>query len=298
MRRMILLPLLLGLVLFPHPAHSEVVKLKNQSTDRCLNIHRGRHDFEGGPVTSYSCADTPDQEWELSRRGGIVKLKNRSTDRCLNIHRGRHDYQGAPVTSYSCAETPDQEWELFRLSNGSVKLQNRATGRFLNIHRGEHDFEGGPVTSYSCADTPDQEWELIRLTGGPDCRIVEAVGEAESDDIVEQLNDEVEGETRRISRRKTLRINRIQSITFEGCEAEVKANVTLKRKIRRDGHGPAILKATITSVDLTKDIICMDRGRVTSVQLSRTTRLGEAVYRWIANKVLPSERCFGATAPC
>ena len=41
------------------------VKLNNQSTDRCLNIHSGQHDFEGGPVTSYTCADTTDQEWIL-----------------------------------------------------------------------------------------------------------------------------------------------------------------------------------------------------------------------------------------
>lgn len=143
----------------------EVIKLKNQSTERCLNIHGGRADREGGPVTSYTCAKTKDQEWRLIRRkNGYVKLKNRRTGRCLNVH-GGDDRQGGRVTSYSCANTPDQEWELIRLSGSKVKLRNRRSNRCLNIHRGQHDYEGGPATVYSCANTPDQEWRLI-FAGG------------------------------------------------------------------------------------------------------------------------------------
>lgn len=143
---------------------SRPVKLQNERTGRYLNIHRGRHDYEGAPVTAYSPAETPDQEWGLTYLpNGRVKLKNESTDRCLNIHRGEHDFEGGPVTSYSCADTPDQEWQLNRLSDGRVKLRNASTGRCLNIHGGRHDFDGAPVTSYSCADTPDQEWTLEYL---------------------------------------------------------------------------------------------------------------------------------------
>lgn len=143
---------------------SRPVKLQNERTGRCLNIHRGRHDYEGAPVTAYSPAETPDQKWGLTYLpNGRVKLKNASTGRCLNIHRGAHDFEGGPVTSYSCADTPDQQWRLYRISNGRVKLRNESTGRCLNIHGGRHDYEGAPVTSYSCADTPDQKWKLENL---------------------------------------------------------------------------------------------------------------------------------------
>lgn len=167
MIRTALLSVVLSILIIPSVLQGQgIVKLENESTDRCLNIHRGQHDYEGGPVTSYSCADTKDQEWKLKRlEDGNLRLKNRSTKRCLNIHRGRHDYRGAPVTSYSCADTPDQEWELTHLSNGNVKLRNIGTGRCLNIHRGEHDYQGAPVTAYSCADTPDQEWEISYVGG-------------------------------------------------------------------------------------------------------------------------------------
>lgn len=97
-------------------AKSRLVKLRNESTGRYLNIHRGNHDFEGAPVTVYSPAETPDQEWGLTYLpNGRVTLKNEGTGRCLNIHRGEHDYEGAPVTSYSCADTPDQNWQLENL---------------------------------------------------------------------------------------------------------------------------------------------------------------------------------------
>jgi len=285
-----------GWMAAPAPAGAaEVIKLENAGTERCLNIHRGRHDFQGAPVTSYSCASTRDQRWELIRlRNGYVKLRNQGTGRCLNIHRGRHDYQGAPVTSYSCADTPDQEWDLMYLSNGRVKLRNLGSGRCLNIHRGRHDFEGGPATSYSCANTPDQEWSLTHVSGGVSCRLVGSLGRGMADEIVEELNREVAGEVHRINRRKSLRINRVLDVAFNGCEARVRADVTLKRKIRRNAHGPITMAARIVHLDLREQVLCLDKARVSSVKLSRTTRLGEAMYRWVANKVMPSRRCFSS----
>lgn len=162
--------IILGVVFFAGLSSNTVIagaiQLQSQATGRCLNIHGGKHDHEGGPVTSYSCARTPDQRWKLIRlANGNVKLKNKRTGRCLNIHGGRHNFDGAPVTSYSCADTPDQQWEVIGAGSGDVKLKHERTGRCLNIHRGKHDYEGGPVTAYSCASTPDQQWEWS-YTGG------------------------------------------------------------------------------------------------------------------------------------
>lgn len=142
-----------------------LVRLKNKSTSRCLNVHGGDN-REGGSASVFSCAETHDQEWFVvigfpDRRW--LKLVNRSSGKCLNIH-GGDNVEGGHVSIYTCADTPDQQWERL-LVGDSVKFKHRATGRCLNVHRGNHNFDRAPVTSYTCATSPDQEWiQEIRYT--------------------------------------------------------------------------------------------------------------------------------------
>lgn len=51
------------------------------------------------------------------------------------------------------------------------------------------------------------------------------------------------------------------------------------------------MQADITSFSLPERQVCYDKAQVTDVNLSRTLQIGEGVYKWVANKVLPSRGC-------
>lgn len=126
------------------------------------------------------------------------------------------------------------------------------------------------------------------------CRVVEALGNGLQSEILTELNNHLAGERERISRRKELQINHIENVSFDGCRMTTTVNVTLERKIRRDAHGTVQVGADITSFNLPNRQLCYGNARVTNVNLSRTLKIGEAVYQWVANAVLPNSGCFGA----
>lgn len=128
-----------------------------------------------------------------------------------------------------------------------------------------------------------------------DCRVVESVGNEMAESIREDLHAEVAGDTYRISRRKKLVIHSVDRVWFEGCRMRALQSVTLKRRVRRDAHGTVRLGADITDANLRTREVCYDRARVEDVSLSRTLGIGEAVYRWAANRVLPDNDCLSAT---
>ncbi|MCX7554014.1 RICIN domain-containing protein [Marinicella sp. S1101] len=148
-------------------SHAEVIiKLKNQSVERCLNVHAGNENRHGGAVSVYSCTTTNDQNWAVIEiEDDWIQLKNISTRRCLNIHKGRENKEGGKVSIANCANTPDQFWQVVKNNDHSVQLKNKSTNRCLNIHRGRHNFEGAPVTSYTCnGSSNDQSWQLTNLS--------------------------------------------------------------------------------------------------------------------------------------
>lgn len=110
--------------------------------------------------------------------------------------------------------------------------------------------------------------------------------------IEAELDEQVAGTSKRINRRKRLVINHIQDVRVDGCRITVVANVTLKRKIRRDARGTVTLKGNVTVDNLGGSVfdLSFSNVRVTDVSLSNTLRIGEAVYRWVANIVLPNSR--------
>lgn len=156
--------LMMAAILFTQIAAAEnIVKLQSASVGRCLNVHAGRDNSEGGSVTLYDCADTRDQEWEtISPNGRWIKLRNRSTQRCLNIHGGSQNREGGLISVYSCANTPDQEWRIMT-AGSHTQLKNRSTGRCLNVHKGRHNYNGAPATAYSCANSVDQKWTMSTI---------------------------------------------------------------------------------------------------------------------------------------
>lgn len=125
-----------------------------------------------------------------------------------------------------------------------------------------------------------------------DCRVVERVGNGHKAQIVAGLNDTVAGLEKEINRRKTMRIESVQDIAFDGCKVTTIARVELGRKIRRDAEGTAKVVGRVASISLRDRTLCFDKHpRVASMNLSHTTELGEALYAWVANKVNPVDKC-------
>jgi hypothetical protein len=102
------------------------------------------------------------------------------------------------------------------------------------------------------------------------------------------VNEGAAGYRYEISNLKTLVINRVESISGSQCHLNARANVTLKRKIRRDASGTVSMKGDLY-VNAGK--ICIANPTVTDVSLSHTLEIGESVYQWVANKSLPTNLC-------
>jgi len=126
------------------------------------------------------------------------------------------------------------------------------------------------------------------------CNLIQNIGNNArvNASILAQINAGAAGSETRISRRKRLRVNRISRVSFSGCRTHIDANVTLKRRIRRNAHGNVRMSA---QVSFATRRLCILRPRVDRIRLSRTTRLGEAVYRAVANRAMPSGRCYAIT---
>ena len=122
------------------------------------------------------------------------------------------------------------------------------------------------------------------------CRLIEGAGNAMKASILAEMNRTTMGASYKVNKRKTMVINKIESIHFEGCKVIAKANVTLKRKIRRNARGTVIIKADVDKY--TKTRICLKNQKLDKIKLGSTLRVGEGFYKWIANKVIPNNVCY------
>ena len=109
--------------------------------------------------------------------------------------------------------------------------------------------------------------------------------------ILRKVNSNIAGQSYRINRRKRLLIHHLKDISFKGCSMNLEMDVTLKRKIRRDAHGTVKMRADITYFSFFGRQLCYHNAKVTDVNLSRTLGIGEAAYKWVANKALPNGQC-------
>lgn len=130
------------------------------------------------------------------------------------------------------------------------------------------------------------------------CESIESFGNDFQPIILQELNNYAAGRSETISRRKTLRINRVEDVSFSGCEVMGRVDVTLQRKIRRNAHGTLNMRANVTSLNFIEQSFCLDDITVTSVNLSRTLNIGESIYRRIANKHIPNGTCFSLQYCC
>lgn len=103
------------------------------------------------------------------------------------------------------------------------------------------------------------------------------------------LNTKVAGVSYKISDRKKLIIRKVESISGTGCNFRAKVSVKLERKLRRDAVGTVTLGGTLKT---SGSKVCIANAYVHDVDLSNTLGIGESVYKWVANKVLPANMCF------
>lgn len=122
------------------------------------------------------------------------------------------------------------------------------------------------------------------------CQVTETVMNEFAPFIVAQMNAEAAGVEHRISKRKRLRINRVERIEYRGCVAYIHGTATLKRKIRRDAHGRFTLRAQDLSFGGNQ--LCMTNPRLVKLKLSRTSVIGEAAYRGAFRIFERGRRCY------
>jgi len=118
------------------------------------------------------------------------------------------------------------------------------------------------------------------------CWPASAFIEAKTDSEVLNLINQQPTASKRLNRRKTFEVYSARSVSTDGCDVSGRFNVKLKRKIRRDASGHMDVKARIN-----RFTGCFEDIKVTELKLSYTLRVGEAIYRHVANKKLPETLC-------
>lgn len=144
-----------------------------------------------------------------------------------------------------------------------------------------------------CAQLLFAQHALAQRTPPPlDCRVVEAVGNDHKTQIIAGLNAAVAGLEKDINRRKSLRIQSVEDIAFDGCKVVTTARIELGRKIRRDAEGTAKVAGRVASLSLRDRLLCFEKHpKIAGMNLSHTTEGGEKMYEWVANQVNPVDRC-------
>lgn len=122
------------------------------------------------------------------------------------------------------------------------------------------------------------------------CSQIGAFGNLASRYIENQISDKAVGMKMKLTKRKTLHIRDVHSLRFTGCTMKFKLGVKLERKIRRDATGTIGVRATVSS--FSRHRVCLKNVKVTSINLSHTTGLGEAIYKAVANKVIHNNTCY------
>lgn len=125
------------------------------------------------------------------------------------------------------------------------------------------------------------------------CDQIESIVAAANPLLVARFNESFAGYEKKLNRRKTLRINHLESFYTDGCSASMDLNVTLKRKIRRDATGTVEVHGTLsaTLLDAHNATVCLSNPEIVDMDLSHTTELGEEFYELRGNGKLPDSAC-------
>ncbi|MFO7565219.1 MAG: hypothetical protein R6X02_21420 [Enhygromyxa sp.] len=117
----------------------------------------------------------------------------------------------------------------------------------------------------------------------PQAQALECQGmEVSDEEALDIANHSFAGVEHRVSKRKTLVVNWIISINGGECKVAIEADVTMKRKVRRNAHGTMKLEGKLALID---GDVCMIQTRVTDFDLSHTSKIGEFVYEKMAGEL-------------
>ncbi|WP_437996898.1 hypothetical protein WMF26_39125 [Sorangium sp. So ce185] len=131
------------------------------------------------------------------------------------------------------------------------------------------------------------------------CESVGLLGTAFHDDLLERVDAVAAGirlDDLGPAGNKTLVIHGAEDVSVSGCELTARLGATLHRRLRRDAHGTVTVRITlkVLPLDGSSFDVHLSNPRVIDVDLSRTTAIGEAIYRAIANRLgerlLPVDR--------
>jgi hypothetical protein len=102
------------------------------------------------------------------------------------------------------------------------------------------------------------------------------------------INSQAAGYRQELSDRKTLVVRSVRAVSGTNCKIGAEVNVTLERRIRRDASGVISVRGDL---NLNNGKLCISNAQVIGVSLSNTLGVGEAIYRRVANRVLPTNLC-------
>ncbi len=266
------------------------------NSDKC--IQKQNDGWANGNIIHISDCNTGKDEnkvWRFDETTGYIRSAIHP-EKCLH-KRFRGWANGNPIHIWDCDASrgrPGMKTWVFDEDTGYIHGVGRE-GTSKCFHKREGGWaNGNPIHIWDCdaaRRNPEMKtWDLVPyLYTNPDCDQVNSLGSALAPEVLEAGNSQLRGEYR-LNRRKTLQIHSVESVTVSDCRIQLNLNITLKRKIRRDAHGTMRLSSRINSISESE--VCLSDVNVDDVNVSRTGIIGESVYRWAANIVLPNNRCF------
>ena len=115
-----------------------------------------------------------------------------------------------------------------------------------------------------------------------DCCLLRCQGNNFSTTLINRINNQFAGEEFRINRRKRLRLNRVFALGFDGCSIVIMADVTLRRRFRRNATGTIRITVTLSEINLNASggRACLTNPKIDQVRLSRTLRIGGKILHY------------------
>ncbi len=281
---------LFALLLPAQKALSQEVIRSNAFIDKCL--HKSSPGWNNGTLIHlWDCRVGEDENkvWNYDSTTGYIRSAV-NPDKCFHKREGGWN-NGNPIHIWDCnAGRPEMKTWTYSASTGFIQSRENPA---KCLHKREGDGRNGnPIHIWDCdAGRPDMKtWVLTPyLYVRPNCDEVNALGPALAPTILAELRSRLTGTEKELTRRKTLVLNSIDSVTVSNCRVNVNADVTLERKIRRDASGVIQLSSAINLLSASQ--VCLRDPRVDRVDLSNTGIIGESFYRTFANLIIPEDLC-------
>ena len=159
----------LGLLYAPPPTYadsaSDMVKLQNGNTGKCLTIAGGVSTENNVLALQYNCDSHPSRRWMLNHwTDGTYQIKNVQTDKCLTIAGGVSTENNVRALQYNCDSDPSRRWTLHKMTDGTYQIKNVQTHKCLTIAGGVSTENNVDALQYNCDNRRSRTWRLIWRT--------------------------------------------------------------------------------------------------------------------------------------